>query len=202
MRPTTSCRSAADRAVSILRRFGSCRPRTFHALGPYSSRAPISVDAPEADMACRGVDRLSMARGRTIAAAIVGCAQMRAAFEHLAWYLDVRLTRVVARGLESAARIFRNAARLRCIRFVLLRIPIARPLPDIADHVVNAVAVGRECDDGRGSLEAVRAKILARKFALPGIRHVLTARCQLIAPGELSAIEAAACGEFPLGLGR
>ena len=46
-------------------------------------------------------------------------AKMRAAFKHLAWDLDVRLTGVVARGLRSAARIFRNAARLRCVGLVL-----------------------------------------------------------------------------------
>jgi hypothetical protein len=48
-------------------------------------------------MACRGVNRLGMARGRAIAAAIVQGAQVRAAFEHLARNPDIRLTRVVAR---------------------------------------------------------------------------------------------------------
>src|SRR5437762_342716 len=105
----------------------------------------FSDDAPETDMACRGVDRFGMARGRTIAAAIVRCAQMRSAFKHFAWNLDVWLTRVVARGLGPAARIRRNAARLRGIGIVRLRIPISRPLPDIADHVVQAVAVSWEC---------------------------------------------------------
>src|SRR5712671_6056093 len=101
-----------------------------------------------------------MTRGRTIAAAVIGSAEMRAALEHLAWSPDVRLTRVVARGLWSAARIFRNAARLRRIGVMLLRIPIGRPFPDIADHVVEAVAVGRECGDRRGAFEAVGCKIL------------------------------------------
>src|SRR6267143_4524672 len=114
---------------------------------------PHSGNAPEADMACRGVDRLGMTRGRTIAAAVVGSAEMRAAFKHLAWNPDVRLTRVVARGLRPAARIFRNAARLRRLGVVFLRIPIGRPFPDIPDHVVDAVAVRRECSDGRGALE-------------------------------------------------
>src|SRR5467141_4025139 len=103
-------------------------------------------------MACRGVDRLGMTRGRTIAAAIVGSAEVRAAFKHLAWNPDLRLTRIVARGLGSTARIFRNAARLRRIGVMLLRIPIGRPFPDITDHVVQAVAVGWECGDGRSTL--------------------------------------------------
>src|SRR5450631_4919509 len=96
-----------------------------------------------------------MTRGGTISAAVVGSAEMRAAFEHLAWNPDVRLTRVVARGLGPAARIFRNAARLRRIGLMLLRIPIGRPFPDIADHVAKAVAVGRECSDGRSAFETI-----------------------------------------------
>jgi hypothetical protein len=133
--------------------------------------------------------------------AVVGCAEVRAAFKHLAWNLDIRLTRVVARGLGSAARIFWNAARLRCIGLVLQRIPIGRPFPDIADHVMEAVAVGRECGDGRCALEAVRTKILARKFTLPGVRHIFSAGHELIAPGKLGAVETAARGKFPFGLG-
>src|SRR5438067_13761113 len=114
-------------------------------------------------MACRGVDRLGMTRGRTIAAAVIGSAEMRAALEHLAWNPDVRMARVVACGLGSAARIFRNAARLWSIGFVLLRIPIGRPFPDIADHVVQAVTVGRECGDGRSAFEAISRKIPVRE---------------------------------------
>src|SRR5882672_9564845 len=121
-------------------------------------------------MASRGVDRLGMARSRTIAAAIVRGAQVRAAFKHLAWNLDIRLTRVVARGLGSAARIFRNATRLRRICFMPLRIPVGRPFPDISDHVVDAVAVRREGRDWRCALEAVGAEILLQEFALPGVR--------------------------------
>src|ERR1700682_5450467 len=126
-------------------------------------------------MACGGVDRLGMPRGRTIAATVVGSAEMRAALKHLAWNPDIRLTRVVARGLGSAARIFRNATRLRRIGFVLLRIPIGRPFPDIADHVVQAVAVSRERGNRRRALESVCAKVLVWKFALPSIGHVLAA---------------------------
>src|ERR1700733_15063578 len=127
---------------------------------------------------------------------------MRAALEHPAWNLDLRQPRVVARGLRSTARVFRNAARLRRIGFVLLRIPVRRPFPDIADHVVQAVAVRRECGDWGCALETVFAKILARKFALPSIGHMLAARRELIAPGKLSAVQSAARGKFPFSFGR
>ena len=83
-----------------------------------------------------------------------------------------------------------------------VRIPIGGPFPDIADHVVQAVAVRRERGDGRCALEAVRAKVLPRKFTLPGVRHMLSARHELIAPGKLGTVEPAARGEFPFGLGR
>src|ERR1700733_12559547 len=148
----------------------------------------ISGDAAKANMASGSVDRLGVARGRTIAAAIIRSAQVRAAFKHLAWYLDLRQPRVVARGLGSAARVFRNAARLRRVGFMLLRIPIGRPFPNIADHIVQAVAIRRECGDRGCALETVFAKILARKFTLPSIGHVLALGYELIAPGELGSV--------------
>src|SRR6266478_7034080 len=153
-------------------------------------------------MACRGVDRLGMTRGRTIAATVVGSAEMRAALKHLAWNPDFRITRVVARGLVPAARILWNAARLRRIGFMLLRIPIGRPFPDIADHVVQAVAVGWKRGDGRRAFEAVGRKILKREITLPGVRHMLAARKLLVTPGEIRAIKPTARGKFPFGLGR
>src|SRR4249920_3881917 len=103
-----------------------------------------------------------MPRGRAIAAAIVRRTQMRAAFDDLARNFDVRLVRVVAVFLAAAARIFRNAARLWRIGFVLSRIPIGRPFPDIADHVVQAVAVRWEGIDWRGAFVAVLMEILQR----------------------------------------
>src|SRR6202171_5134988 len=143
-----------------------------------------------------------MTRGRTITAAVIGRAEMRAAFKHLAWNPDFWITRVVARRLVPAARGLWNAARLRRIGFMLLRVPIGRPFPDIADHVVQAEAVGRERSDGRRALEAVGSEVLVREITLPGVRHVLATRRLLIAPGEFRAVKSAACGEFPFGLGR
>jgi hypothetical protein len=53
------------------------------------------------------VDRLGVARGRSIAAAVVGRAQVRAAFDHLAWNPDLRLAGVVALVFPTAARVCR-----------------------------------------------------------------------------------------------
>ena len=153
-------------------------------------------------MTRRRIHRFRMARGRTVTAAVIRRAQMRAAFEHPARYLDLRQPRVVARGLRSAARIFRNAAGLRRVGFMLLRIPIRRPFPGIADHVVQAVAIRRECSDRRCALEPILAKVLSRKFTLPGVGHMLAAGRELVAPGKLGAVKTAARSELPFRLGR
>jgi hypothetical protein len=43
---------------------------------------------------------------------------------------------------------------------------------------------------------------LVWEIALPGVRHELAAQRELVAPGELGAIEPAARGELPFGFGR
>src|SRR5206468_5659396 len=105
------------------------------------------------------------------------------------------------RCLRAAARVFRNAAGLWCVGLVLLGVPVCRPLPDVADHVANAVAVRRECRDRRGTLIAIIVPVLPRKLALPGIGLVLAAGREFVAPGIFGAIEPASRGEFPFGFG-
>ena len=85
-----------------------------------------------------------MPRRRAIAAAVVRRAEMRAALENLAWNPDVGLARVETVALGPTARILWNAARLCGICLVPAGPPVVRPFPDIADHVVNAVAVPSE----------------------------------------------------------
>src|SRR5262245_52437968 len=98
-------------------------------------------------MTCRGIDRLRMSRSGAIATAVIRRAQMRAAFDDLARDLDVGLARIVAALLAPAARILWDAAGLRRVGLVLRGIPVRRPFPDIADHVVKAVSVRRKCPD-------------------------------------------------------
>ena len=113
-----------------------------------------------------------------------------------------RLARIVAFFLSSAARVLRNAARFRSVGLVLWRVPISGPFPDIADHVVEAVAVWRKCRHRRGAVKAVVAAVFVRKVALPGVSHVLAAGREFVAPGELGTVETATRGEFPFGFGR
>src|SRR5271166_1794819 len=83
-----------------------------------SSRSRLTNDATETHMARRGVDRLRMTRGRTVAAAVIRRAQVRAALEHLSRNHDCGLAGVVARVLTTAERIDRDAAGLMSIGFV------------------------------------------------------------------------------------
>ena len=141
-----------------------------------------------------------MPRRRAVTAAIVRGAQVRAAFDHLARDLDVR--RVVARGLGPTARVLRDAAGFGCVGLVLWRIPVGRPLPHVADHVVDAVAVRWERRHRRGSFVAVERKILVRKTALPGVGHVLAAGRELVTPRKLGAVKTATRGELPFRFRR
>src|SRR5262249_53317361 len=79
-------------------------------------------------------------------------------------------------------------------------VPIGGPFPDVADHVVKAVAVRRKRRDRRGALVAVERQVLAWERALPRVRHLLAARRKLVSPGELGAVEPPAGRELPLGL--
>src|SRR6185312_91668 len=55
MRPTANCRLTADLVFSILYA-ARCHPQTFHLSRPCSWQVPRSDDAPQADLACRGVN--------------------------------------------------------------------------------------------------------------------------------------------------
>src|SRR5262245_25695875 len=149
----------------------------------------------ESDMARRSVDRMGVARGGAVTPAIARRAQMRAALQHLA-----RDAAGIARIDAGHARILERAAMVRALR--RCGPPVGRPLPDVADHVVEAVAVRRERAHRRGARPAVEREILEREAALPDIGERLVARLQLVAPGVGRAREAAARGVLPFGFIR
>ena len=81
-------------------------------------------------------------------------------------------------------------------------IPIAAPLPDVAGHVIEAVAIWRKRFHGRNTGKSIFAFVLNRELSLIGVCHELPAGFELIAPGiELSA-QASPRGKLPLGLRR
>src|SRR5437899_443520 len=97
-------------------------------------------------MCCTEVGFLRLTRGRPVARTVVGRAQMRPALDHPAGDLaggDADRTEV------RTGRVERGVAR------VTRTVPIAGPFPDVADHVVQAVAVRLEAADRRGTGVAV-----------------------------------------------
>src|SRR5215831_7590408 len=162
-----------------------------------ASVTPLPDDAAEADVAGGGVDGLGVARRRTVAAAVIGRAQVRAALQYLARDADVRLAAVVAAFLRRPARILRRAAGPGCGDLMLRAIPVGGPLPDVANHVVEPVAVRWIRRDGRSARITVSARVLVWKIPLPGVGHVPVLRSELIAPREFRAIEAPTCRELP-----
>src|ERR1700731_2579010 len=148
-----------------------------------SGRPCLTQDATETDMARRGVHRPGMTRGRAVAAAVIRRTEVRAALQHLTRNLDFGLAGIVARFLTTAPRIRRDAAGLVSVGFVSGRVPVAGPLPHIADHVVDAVAVRRECCYRGGAIVPVELEVLVRKRPLPGVCHLLSAGRESLARG-------------------
>src|SRR6266508_2825498 len=138
------------------------------------------------------IDLLRLARGRTIPRAVVGSAQERAALDDAAWRLAGSQCEVLQRG---------SAGIDRCLARVTRAIPIARPLPDIADHVVEAIAVRLEAADRRGPGVTVFVRIVDGEDALPAVGDRLALGVEGARPVVL-ALATAARSEFPLRLGR
>src|SRR5262249_33390964 len=78
-------------------------------------------------------------------------------------------------GLRNGRRLGR-AARIVVVgrrHLVVLLIPVLCPLPDIADHVEQAVASWWKGPYWSGAFVAVEAQVLDWKLALPGVGHLL-----------------------------
>src|SRR6185437_11090196 len=111
-------------------------------------------------MAGRGVHWLRMTRGRAIAVTVIWRTQMRTALEHLARNPDVGHASVVACVLATATGVHRDTAGLGGIGLMFRRVPIDGPFPHVADHVVDAVAVRRECSHRRRAFVTVMPEVL------------------------------------------
>src|SRR4029078_8108411 len=135
---------------------------------PSCWRAP-SHDTSKADVARRCINRLGMTRRGPVAAAVVPCAKMRSALQNLARNSDLRLTRIVALVFARPTRILRDAALLRRVCGSLWDVPVGRPFPDVADHVVETVAVRWKRLNGRCALVAVVLSILVQEICCASI---------------------------------
>ena len=98
-----------------------------------------------------------LARRRPVAEAVVRGAEVRAALDDAA---RERSSPALAAGGRAAGWSVAGCRREE----------VAGPLPDVAGHVVEAVAVRREAADGRRAVVAV-VPGSARELALPGVRH-------------------------------
>ena len=113
-------------------------------------------------------------------------------------------------GLVGVAGVVAGLRSLRVVagRFELVPrvdvgpVEVAHPVPDIPTHVVEAVAIGRIGLHRRSAREAVLLGVLVREGAGPGIGHEFASRLELLAPRKAFALQPAARGDFPLGLGR
>src|SRR5262245_37657788 len=143
-------------------------------------------DAAKANVASRRVDRLGLARRWPVAQAVVGRAQVRAAFHHPAGGVSAGRSPHLA-GLSGYFATGRCEAPLG-------------PLPHIPDHVVEAIAVCGKGVDRRGAFVAVELEVLPGETALPRVGHRPPLRSKRFAPGVGRAVETAARGEFPFGL--
>src|SRR4029079_3637717 len=159
-------------------------------------------DAAEPDVPGRRVDGLALAGRRAIAMAVVGRTEMRPALGDGAWDQIDRVRRIVARRRVQHAWIARGTAGVVDGIGVPNTKVVGRPLPDVAGHVEEAVAVRRKRADRRCASEAVELEVLPGELALPRVGHHPAVGRELVAPGIDGPLEAAPGSELPLGLGR
>src|SRR5207245_850308 len=135
-------------------------------------------DAPEADVRSTRVRRRPAAGAGAITLAVRDIAQKGAA-------LDDAPRRITIDRIEALAWTGRVDAAVEASALLMQvrAVPVATPLPDIAGHVVETIAVGREAVDGRRAGIAVLGGVLDRELSLVGVGHVLAAGLKFVPPG-------------------
>ena len=103
-----------------------------------------------------------LARAAAEARAEIIRAEVRAAFNHM---------------LGNVLRIMGAGILFSDGRGVIGK-PVARPFPDIADHVVKSRRIRGKATDGREARKTVDAAIDDRKHALPGVSARRAVRCE------------------------
>src|SRR6266480_3286569 len=159
-------------------------------------------NTPEADMARRGINRLGNTCRRAIPQAVIRRAEEGPAFEHFSWDAELRLCRINTLLSCPPSRIDRDAACPGRVFWMMLLVPVRRPFPHIASHVIQTITIRREGAHGRRPLIAISHQVLPGKFSLPGVGHHLATRSEFIPPGIHGTLYSPACSTFPLRLGR
>src|SRR4051812_29299954 len=122
----------------------------------FAVSGPSVLDATETKVAGAGVGvALAPATGHVARAVLVG-AEVRPALHDALGGAGLGGAAAVGRAL----RVHREVRLPRQTRVVVRAVPVGAPLPHVAGHGVQAVAVGRERADGGGTSEAVSAGVL------------------------------------------
>src|SRR6266566_8510080 len=156
----------------------------------------------EADMAGRGINRLGNTCRRAITQAVIRRAEERPAFEHLSWDAELRLRRINTLLSCPPSRIDRDAACPGRVFWMMLLVPVRRPFPYIASHIIQPIAIRWEGAHGRRPFIVIFHQVLPGKLSLPGIGHQLATRSKFIPPGIGGTLYSPARSTFPLRLGR
>src|SRR5690242_14127475 len=104
-------------------------------------------------MTGRCINWLGHTRSRSISPAVIGRAKERPTFHDLATHLHPRKARVVTLVELSTSRIDTSATGID--EFPVFQIPITGPLPNIACHVVQPIAVWWKRTDRCGPLVTI-----------------------------------------------
>src|SRR5207245_4444484 len=97
--------------------------------------------------------------------------------------------------IEAFTRAFGILRRTAGV--VVRPIPIVAPLPNVARHVINPVAVGRETGNRGGATETVGLRVFIWETALPDVRLPFSVGRLRFAPNVRFAIQASALILFP-----
>src|SRR5207247_2626989 len=146
----------------------ACPPENGQAGSPsHEPRSPAcsaSLDAAEAGVRLAGLGLALAARAGAVALAVaVGAQERPAALHALGLPPPVRV--------DAAGGTRRVVAAAPRARLVAGAIPVGAPLPDVARHVGQPIAVGRVAAHGGGAREAIQLRVLAGELPLPGVGH-------------------------------
>ena len=156
----------------------------------------LLLHAPKSDVRHPGVRRRAAPGRWAVTFAVTDVAEKRAAFGDTLLLLRINWIPASRWASRVVTRWFTGA-----LHEGVRAVPIAAPLPDIADHVVKLVAVWRKRFNRGCSCKAVSSGVAIREISLPGIGHVFSIDGIGVAPGKFLLFESAARGELPFGLG-
>src|SRR5215472_50394 len=155
-------------------------------------------DATETKVVCTGGDLTFAARAHHVTGAILIGAQIRSASMH--FFGLGRLSRI--KRCRRTLWVSGNASHRSELLIVVGSVPIARPLPHISSHVIQAITVRRVMRNRRDADESILTGVRIREVALMCIRHPFPVWPKLVSPYKWLAGEAAARRKLPFCLAR